>query len=227
MLVAIALLNGPVAASGGELPCRNSLTAPQELMALHEIENLMGRYMHVSLLGGERQLEPLFAMKTEGVSWKDPVGPTGIKAMQDRFSQPQPDQARAAALNLNSLLTPVIEIARDGKTAQGLWDSFGANVRNLDDVGVWLWTKYGIDFIKEDGVWKIWHLQVYPIFLTPYDKSITQSAKERVARGDRVPDPQAGWSGPRGGMWLYDGKSLPQGPRVPAPYCSFDVANSN
>jgi len=61
--------------------------------------------------------------------------------------------------------TPVIEVAGDGKTAKGLWYSIGQSVRGTVDasgktsVGTgWMWEKYGVDFIKENGKWKIWHL---------------------------------------------------------------------
>jgi hypothetical protein len=61
--------------------------------------------------------------------------------------------------------TPVIEVAGDGKTAKGLWYSIGLSIRGQVDssgktsVGSgWMWEKYGVDFIKEDGKWKIWHL---------------------------------------------------------------------
>jgi hypothetical protein len=61
--------------------------------------------------------------------------------------------------------TPVIEVAGDGKTAKGLWYSIGIGVRpNVKSDGTytksteWMWEKYAVDFIKEDGKWKIWHL---------------------------------------------------------------------
>jgi hypothetical protein len=61
--------------------------------------------------------------------------------------------------------TPVIEVAGDGKTAKGIWYSIGLAVRGSVDesgnssVGTgWMWEKYGVDFINEDGKWKIWHL---------------------------------------------------------------------
>jgi len=61
--------------------------------------------------------------------------------------------------------TPVIEIAGDGKTAKGIWYSIGIGVRpKINDDGTytksteWMWEKYAVDFIKEDGKWKIWHL---------------------------------------------------------------------
>src|ERR1035438_7351015 len=61
--------------------------------------------------------------------------------------------------------TPVIEVASDGKTAKGLWYSIGQAVRGsvaadgkTSVTTGWMWEKYGVDFIKEDGKWKIWHL---------------------------------------------------------------------
>lgn len=61
--------------------------------------------------------------------------------------------------------TPVIEIAGDGKTAKGIWYSIGIGVRaTVNNDGTytksteWMWEKYAVDFIKEDGKWKIWHL---------------------------------------------------------------------
>jgi len=66
---------------------------------------------------------------------------------------------------MRTLTTPIIEIAGDGKTAKGLWYSIGQSVRgSIDESGKisvgtgWMWEKYGVDFVKENGKWKIWHL---------------------------------------------------------------------
>jgi hypothetical protein len=65
---------------------------------------------------------------------------------------------------MHTNLLPVIEIAGDGKTAKGTWYSIGLNV--TPNVGAdgkttvrshWAPEKYAVDFIKEDGKWKIWH----------------------------------------------------------------------
>jgi hypothetical protein len=68
---------------------------------------------------------------------------------------------------MNFLTTPIIEIAGDGKTAKGLWYSPGVNtVGSIMEGGTtsmngeWRMTKYGVDFIKEDGKWKIWHISI-------------------------------------------------------------------
>jgi len=66
---------------------------------------------------------------------------------------------------LHTQETPVIEVAGDGKTAKGIWYSIGQSVRGTvkadgtSDVSTgWMWEKYAVDFAKEDGKWKIWHL---------------------------------------------------------------------
>lgn len=226
--VASSLLIGSVATAA---TCTGKkLSAAEQVVALNAIQNLMGRYSHLAELRGEGSLAELFAMKTEGVSWRTPVGPSGIKGMEERFTNPAEKAPGTVpgALHLHSMLTPVIEIAADGKTAKGVWDSFGPNIANGNEIGDWLWLKYGVDFIKEDDRWKIWHLQAYAIFSTPFDKSITQSAKDRAGADDRAGrpgPPVASWTGPKN-MWIYDGKTAPRGPKIPEPYCTFDPKDS-
>ncbi|MFO1402347.1 MAG: nuclear transport factor 2 family protein [Steroidobacteraceae bacterium] len=60
--------------------------------------------------------------------------------------------------------TGVIEVAGDRQTAKGVWYTPGAGGhasadgrKSLD----WMWEKYGVDFIREDGHWKVWHMKVY------------------------------------------------------------------
>lgn len=238
------------AASAAPAACKSKLSAADQVVALNAISNLMGRYSHLGHLRGEDTLQELFAMKQPDVSWRTPTGPQGPEAMRARFRQPgepaRPDVP--GQLSVHAMFSPVIEIAADGKTAKGVWDSFGPNINNGNEVGNWLWVKYAVDFIKEDGLWKIWHLQVYALFNTPYDKSITQSAWERAnpgrppstapARAAGAPaaaapapaaatagGPAQAWSGPKD-LWIYDGKTPPRGPYIPEPYCTFDPATS-
>lgn len=225
-----------------------ALKPADQIVALNAIENLMGRYGHLGTLRGEGTLEELFAMKTPGVSWKTPGGPSGIEAMKARFADPDEDR-RPGILHMHTMFSPVIEVAGDGKTAKGVWDSFGPTISGPDDEGGWLMVKYAVDFAKQDDGWKIWHLQVYPVFSTKYHTSITQTAREMAARpqGPMVAgvsgrdSPRAGApGGARAGgppqarpgyvmpehIWRYDGKSAPQGPFIPVAYCHFDPATA-
>lgn len=232
---ALALCFSLLAVQAHAQSCKQILSTADRALALNQIANLMGRYAHLNLLRGESTQEELFAMQTAGVFWKTATGPVGIEAMKKRFLQSgeQAPPLKPGLMFVHAMLTPIIEIAADGKTAQGVWDSFGPLVSNADAVGDWLWVKYGVDFVKENGQWKIWHLQVFPIFNTPYNKSITQSAKERMVGGAQRPGgpPPNGASqnisGPKDPLWIYDGKSAARGPYVPEPYCTYDEAKSS
>jgi len=96
--------------------------------------------------------------------------------------------------------TPVIEVAGDGKTAKGLWYSIGQSVRGRIDasgntsVGTgWMWEKYGVDFIKENGKWKIWHL------INLMDQGPVDSGSQAQGRSGGAPGGQSVAPGGQGG----------------------------
>lgn len=67
------------------------------------------------------------------------------------------------ALINHPVSSPFVEIAEDGKTGRGLWYSIGQETKVNNDgkcEGYWMLGKYAADFIREDGVWKIWHIMV-------------------------------------------------------------------
>jgi hypothetical protein len=211
-------------------PCAHRLATAEHVVALNAITNLMGRYSELAILRGRNTLAEVFAMEMPDVSWRTPTGPRGPEGMRQRLAA-ETGQV-VGQIHNHSMMSPVIEVAADGKTAKGLWDSFGPNVNGLAEVGGWSWAKYAVDFIKVDGQWKIWHFQLYPVFNTPYDVSITQSAWDRAHPGRPGTMPpaaaapaRAGWTGPQN-VWIYDGVTPPSGPRVPEPYCSFDPKDS-
>ena len=72
-----------------------------------------------------------------------------------------------------------MEIAGDGRTAQGLWYSIGQRTDPNGDgtaSAYWVCGKIGADFMKEDGVWKIWRVVEAPdIIVTPGDAVANQS----------------------------------------------------
>jgi hypothetical protein len=97
---------------------------------------------------------------------------------------------------MHTLTTPIIEIAGDGKTAKAVWYSPGMglsshiNGENVSVGSTFFWEKYGADFVKEDGEWKIWHCQMFYDF-TP---SLPAAMTERLGKGNA----QAAQGGPGG-----------------------------
>jgi hypothetical protein len=77
--------------------------------------------------------------------------------------------------------TPIIEVAGDGKTAKGTWYSPGMglsahiNGTNVTYGGTFFWEKYGADFMKENGEWKIWHCQMWYDWTPSFPESMTSS----------------------------------------------------
>jgi hypothetical protein len=96
---------------------------------------------------------------------------------------------------MHTQTTPIIEIAGDGQTAKGVWYSPGIGlfpkVGNDGSVivrGTFFWEMYGVDFAKEDGKWKIWHLQTF----YDYTPSLPSSMTERLGKGPSTGSAPAG-----------------------------------
>jgi len=75
----------------------------------------------------------------------------------------------------HTITTPVVEIAEDRQTAKGIWYTPGI-VGSYSSDGTnnsqWMWEKYGVDFVRENGKWKVWHMKVYTDFSTPIGSPI-------------------------------------------------------
>lgn len=150
--------------------------------AINEIQKLMGRYEVVhNPLTMWRTAEDCFALSMPDVSmevsdWGVWVGAEAVTYLFGTVMKEEP----IGTMFIHTLATPVIEVAGDGQTAKGIWHSPGFETQiGADGVphGFWCWGSYSADFIKENGVWKIWHLKWWRTFRTDYYKSWTDSWK--------------------------------------------------
>lgn len=154
------------------------------------VANLFSRYMYLHNAYEDEQIIPLWAAKgTPGLSAQ--YSNLGKYTNWDSIvayhrNRPKP----VGKLLFHYLASPVIEVAEDGKTAKGLWIMTGlesgltlpehaANMpewmhvpnATIDGKKVWMhrvYVKYGIDFIKQDGEWKIWHFHCFETVREPY-----------------------------------------------------------
>jgi len=146
----------------------------QRVQDFQAIQNIMGRYAYLTMASGEEERRyTLFAEKTEGVrvyfgeqGYFEGVGQDPPKRAWLGMAQLEGGGgSRAGMMAIHAPICPVIEIAGDGKTAKGTWIGLGLlamkNRETGEPSGAWEWDKYGVDFIKEDGVWKIWHFHIY------------------------------------------------------------------
>ncbi len=219
--------------------------------AVTAVQNLMGRYTYYQFADKQIETGELYALKTPGVKVELPSGNPAIggEAVKAFYAASAKSNKAEGMFHLHPMQTPVVEVAGDGKTAKGVFLSLGAGAHSGDDAGVWAWVRYGVDFIKEDGQWKIWHLHAYPIFSTSFYKSWTDSAREKAAGGGKPAMPQGAGGPPAGGAqggpqgggpqgapqgagnrvepWSYNGKGLPPlEPVPPTPYQTFDPATA-
>lgn len=125
-------------------------------------------------------------------------------------------------LCIHCIGTSVIEVAGDGRTARGIWISPGfetANEGPEGPQGMWAWSKYGTDFIYEDGEWKIWKMKVYPLFQAPYVTCWTDVPPYDGFILDTHVDHEL-----ERPIWNYDPNGIypDDQPIVPQPYQTYD-----
>jgi hypothetical protein len=124
--------------------------------------------------------------------------------------------------------TPCIEVAGDGKTAKGVWFSHGMNFEVGADgkpVAYSFWGKIGVDFIKEDGKWKIWHLVGYGDVMWRRDQNWVDSINPPL---ERTVDEGEFWDKAKKPPYqTYSPTTLPQyDPKPPEPYETWDESLS-
>ena len=168
----------------------------ERLEAAQACRNLMGRYSYLHTAFRNKEFMELWA-KRDDVSQTMPfgkfVGYEGVYQSYvgfhgDRYNPEDYEQLRGLMM-IHEMCTDVIEVAADGKTAKGIWISPGTETAPSPgkEKGAWCWGKYEVEFIKEDGVWKFWHMTLYPLFLTPYNRSWGEPALKMAGNGE-MPD---------------------------------------
>jgi len=148
------------------------------LEAINEINNLVGKYQVRHISGPNLATTPeLFALKTSGVSaeiagWGYFEGPDQVKALYET-GHGDTTKEHPGEMFEHDMTTPMIEVAKDGKTAKGVWFSpgFATGVQDGKPIAHWRWGKYSAAFVKEDGKWKIWKWHWYGTFFADYYKS--------------------------------------------------------
>jgi len=163
----------------------------QRLEDIHEIQNLMGRSRYLGAPGfRDKELPPDVAQKTPGTTtevahWGVYEGPEGLARMGKLLEYHHSDPR--GMMMQHPITTPVIEVAGDGKTAKGVWISPGLETMPYQGKlrAFWAWVKYGVDFVKEDGEWRIWHNHVYAIMRCPFEKSWVEEPNIDI---DVIPD---------------------------------------
>jgi len=132
-----------------------------------QLENLQMRYgYYLATLEWDR-LANLFAsdgtieIALRGVY----VGRANIRRSLNLYGEPGVHEGN---LHNHMQYQPVIHVAPDGKTARVRARAFSM-MGNYGKAGMWMGGIYENQFVKENGVWKFQHDQVFNTYFTPFD----------------------------------------------------------
>lgn len=170
-----------------------------------EIENLFSRYMYYHNAFRDDLIIPLWVKSgTEGIRARYTnagVYMTYESVIAYHQGRPTP----VGKLILHYTTTPVIEVANDGQTAKGVWIMSGCE-SGLTDPEVaeqqpqymfspgmvqgkrvwahWVWCKYAVDFLRQDGDWKIWKFRCYELSRAPFEENWISFAEKNAEAFD-------------------------------------------
>jgi len=196
---------------------RKEISAGEKALAAIEVQNVFSKHCYYHEAGKHRAEMLDIWVKKDGefaktAKWQQPMGINiGYDAIwqfyvlnKEKSNQQILDEISKADPSIKNIpenlgvggewashtqSTPVIEVAGDGKTAKGIWESpglhFTAQVKDgkITKSGSWFWEKYAADFVKEDGKWKIWHIAMYYENTPPGWNAETDTYEAKSAQG--------------------------------------------
>jgi len=146
-------------------------------------------------------------------------------------------------LVMHTLTTPVIEVAGDRETAQGVWMSIGLAAKAGQDGKseyVEFWERFAVDFVREGGQWKIWHFQIHSdmMFNIPESMFGVPGLTSQPQAAPGAPGEGTAGAGPPQAMGsdmdrqvqmheMYSATTVPKlSPHLPAPYETWEDATA-
>ena len=152
------------------------LARVQRLEDTLEIQKLQSKYAHLLLkLDVDRLVDECIARHADDVTLE--FSDSGVYRGLEKIRQVYRDFGKAKQIPgffiMHMTVNPYIEIAEDGMSARSHWLSPGAV--GSDTSARWVWGPYYIDYIKEDGEWRILHTNLAALFRNPFDESWAQT----------------------------------------------------
>ena len=180
-------------ARGGDAALVERLAARvQHLEDTAAIDKLQSKYAHYLFTQDyERIFEECYAQNSPDVSveFSDSGvyrGPEQVRALYDAFTV---TKTIPGFFIMHMTVNPYIEVASDGQSARSHWLSPGATGSNTS--AGWVFGPYYIDYVKENGEWRILHSNLAPVFRTSYDVSWANATDNGTVRGVLDVEPDA------------------------------------
>jgi hypothetical protein len=159
-----------------------------------EIWKLQSLYSHLYHIGMRSRIPALFAQQTLGVSleMEDSGVYEGIESVTRFWNVLFGDKMGAGHLAVHMSVNPVIEIDAGRTRARGLWHSHGYCSLPIEDklkqflcLG-----KYDMEYVKENGQWKILTFAYRQTFMCPYERGWMEEpvAASIAGHHENIPD---------------------------------------
>jgi len=202
----------------------------ERIEAVTACANLANKYQfyHCTRSGGTEEAH-LFALKSPGACvemvwgiYDEPEGVIRWKVGEGYGKAPGPIIFVGMG---HGMTTPIIEVAEDAQTARGLWIMIGSEGSN------WAAGQFAMDFIKEDGEWKIWKYNTVGLICSPFEKGWHvqndfpgPGADIKLPEGVEPPKMEMGEPDrPPSYRWMWGPNEIFQNiPPVPLPYKTWD-----
>ena len=163
----------------------------QELQDIEEIKKLQRAYGFYLEHWLAEDLIDLFADGEDSELWIAAGKFRGKEAISRLFRHGNEDKfriSRSEFLHQVMQLSGVVHVNPDGKTARGRWYGFGTNAFPVEGGKVspgWMDGVYEVQYVKEEGKWKLKKVHWCMTFRAPWTESFVEPAKKDSSRQDR------------------------------------------
>ena len=160
------------------------LARVQRLEDTLEIQKLQSKYVHYLFKQRfERIVDECFAKNVADVSveFSDSGVYRGLDSVRALYKAFEATRQIPGFFIMHTAVNPVIEISKDGLSARSHWLSPGAS--GSDTSASWIWGPYYVDYVKEDGQWRISHSNLAALFRNRYETSWAQAPDHGSVRG--------------------------------------------
>jgi len=167
-------------------------TRVQYLEDMIAIQKLQSQYAYWLFTQNYAKIaEHCFARRADGIAveFSDSGVYKGTEGIQRLFKAFEATKKAPGFFTLHMTANPYIEIAKDGQSAKSVWLSPGATASGGN--ARWVWGPYYIDYVREDGQWKIRRSVFAPLFRNEYEKSWTKATEHGTVTNSIPSKPDA------------------------------------
>jgi hypothetical protein len=170
---------------------KSLLQRVQYLEDMTAIQKLQSKYVHYLFTQRyDRIVEELYSHTNPDVSveFSDTGVYRGLESLKTLYAAFERTKSIPGFFIMHMTVNPYIEISHDGMRAKSHWLSPGA-ANSSTNGSSWIWGPYYVDYIKENGEWRILHSNLVPLFRNPYEYSWNDAPHHGTVRGPLGTEP--------------------------------------